>query len=293
MNDLLERFRSFLITERGISPSTLEAYIRDVSIFLSGIKDPFNVNWDAELVSFLERLRASGMRESTLARKVTSVRAFLEFISVVAPQSAPRGATTVPSVRIRRRLPRFPSISEMEKLFKAVNTNSTIGLRDRAMLELLYATGLRISELVGLKISDLDIESGVLRCRGKGDKERLIPVGKEALQWIKRYIEEARCKLLGNKKDEGWLFLNVRGRRISREAFWHRFKIYLAKAGLSGEYYPHSIRHAFATHLLERGADLRTLQEMLGHSSLNTTQIYTHLEIKRLKEAYKKSHPRA
>ncbi len=293
MRALLESFKNFLMTERGVSQSTLEAYVRDVSEFLSTVKDPLSADWEAAISGFLERLKASGVKESTLARKVASIRAFLDFLLAVAPRTTVRGATAIPPVRVRRKLPQFPSLLEMERLLNAVKTDSAIGLRDRAMLELLYAAGLRISELVNLKVTDVNLNEAVLRCRGKGDKERLIPVGKEAIKWLRRYIEEARGELLKNRKDEGWLFLSVRGKRLSREAFWHRFKVYLTKAGLSLSYYPHSIRHAFATHLLERGVDLRTLQEMLGHSSLNTTQIYTHLEIKRLKEAYKKSHPRA
>ncbi len=293
MKDLLERFKSFLMAERGVSQSTLEAYVRDVSEFLNVVKDPLSVDWEAAVSDFLERLKASGVKETTLARKIASIRSFLDFLLAVTPRTMVRGVTAIPPVRVRRKLPRFPSLFEMERLLNAVNLDSAIGLRDKAMLELLYATGLRISELVNLKVTDVNLSEAVLRCRGKGDKERLIPVGKEAIKWLRRYIEEARGELLKNKKDEGWLFLSVRGKKLSREAFWHRFKVYLTKAGLSLSYYPHSIRHAFATHLLERGVDLRTLQEMLGHSSLNTTQIYTHLEIKRLKEAYKKSHPRA
>ncbi|MBC7240725.1 MAG: tyrosine-type recombinase/integrase, partial [Chloroflexi bacterium] len=168
----------------------------------------------------------------------------------------------------KKQLPLFLSHGEIVKFLESIPTQDLIGIRDRAIFELLYASGLRISELVNLKVSDLNFKEGVLKCIGKGAKERMVPVGKDALYWIEKYLNEVRPKLIQGKKDLGFLFLSKRGGKILRETVWHRFKLYISKAGLSTKYTVHSLRHTFATHLLEGGADLRTLQEMLGHASL-------------------------
>lgn len=291
MKSLLNRFKGFLITERGVSEETLKAYLRDVTDFLEYDKASNIADWEERIKNYIEHLRISGFKNSTLARKISSLNAFLEFLATLDPKNSGWGSR-VPSFSPKKRLPLFLSKEEIDLLFNVIDTESTIGIRDRAILELLYASGLRVSELITLKLDDINFEEGFLKCKGKGNKERLVPVGKEAISWIKRYIVEVRPRLLKGK-DPGFLFLSHNGEKITREALWHRFKKYIMRAKLNKKYTLHSLRHTFATHLLEGGADLRTLQEMLGHTSLNTTQIYTHIDIGRLKEIYKKTHPRA
>lgn len=292
MKELLDGFRGFLITERGVSEGTIKAYLKDVADFLEYIRTFSIGNWGDGIKNYIEQLKTSGFKDSTLARKLSSINVFLEFLFTLDPQLEFWGSK-VSFSSPKKRLPIFFSKEEIEVLFSVIDTKNILGIRDRAALELLYASGLRISELVSLKLDDIDFEKGFLRCKGKGSKERIVPVGREALDWVKRYITEVRPRFISNKNDPGFLFLNHRGRKITREAFWHRFKGYIVKAKLNEKYTLHSLRHTFATHLLEGGADLRTLQEMLGHASLNTTQIYTHVNIKRLKEIYKRTHPRA
>ncbi|MCS7233834.1 MAG: tyrosine recombinase [Synergistetes bacterium] len=292
MRELLDKFKGFLKTERGVSQRTLNAYLRDVVGFLEYVETTYIEAWEEKIKSYIEYLRACGFKNSTLGRKLSSLKAFFEFLSILDPQFD-LGGSRIPSLPLKKRLPLFPSREEVEHLFNVIDIESPLGIRDRAALELLYASGLRVSELVDLKLDDINFEEKFLKCKGKGNKERLIPIGRKALDWIKKYLKEVRPKLLGERKDFGFLFLNSYGAKISREALWYRFKNYLLKAGLSEKYTLHSLRHAFATHLLEGGVDLRTLQEILGHASLTTTQIYTHVNIKHLKEVYKKSHPRA
>lgn len=292
MKNLINDFKRFLLTERGVSESTVKAYLRDIRDFLEEVEAEYAEGLEKSVNRFIEKLKVSGFKETTIARKVQALRAFFNFVAIVAPKASLSGAT-IPSVSVKKGLPLFLSRAEINRLLDAINTDTDLGIRDRAIVELLYASGLRVSELVKLRIEDLNLDEELLRCKGKGNKERLVPIGKEAIKWLTKYVREIRPKLLKSNKDEGILFLSQTGRELSREALWQRFKAYVSKAGLNEKITVHSLRHTFATHLLEGGVDLRTLQEMLGHASLKTTQIYTHLDLKRLKEVYKRSHPRA
>ncbi|MDK2871914.1 MAG: integrase/recombinase XerD [bacterium] len=292
MKELLNEFKGFLVSERGVSQGTVNSYTTDVVSFLEYMEQGGVSDVEEALKDYIAHLRVIGAKESTILRKLASIKAFLEFLVTLDPQKY-GGGSRVPSISLKKQLPLFLSHGEIVKFLESIPTQDLIGIRDRAIFELLYASGLRISELVNLKVSDLNFKEGVLKCIGKGAKERMVPVGKDALYWIEKYLNEVRPKLIQGKKDLGFLFLSKRGGKILRETVWHRFKLYISKAGLSTKYTVHSLRHTFATHLLEGGADLRTLQEMLGHASLTTTQVYTHVDLERLKEVYKKSHPRA
>ncbi|KUK13175.1 MAG: Tyrosine recombinase XerD [bacterium 42_11] len=292
MKELLNEFKGFLVSERGVSQGTVNSYTTDVVSFLEYMEQGGVSDVEEALKDYIAHLRVIGAKESTILRKLASIKAFLEFLVTLDPQKY-GGGSRVPSISLKKQLPLFLSHGEIVKFLESIPTQDLIGIRDRAIFELLYASGLRISELVNLKVSDLNFKEGVLKCIGKGAKERMVPVGKDALYWIEKYLNEVRPKLIQGKKDLGFLFLSKRGGKILRETVWHRSKLYISKAGLSTKYTVHSLRHTFATHLLEGGADLRTLQEMLGHASLTTTQVYTHVDLERLKEVYKKSHPRA
>ena len=286
-------FLNSLIIEKGLSKNTIQSYESDIYQLYQ-----WNLSTNKKRIAEIKKIDTSqyvsylfnqNLKSSSVNRKISSLKTFFNFllkkklieVNPFADQIMPKKPTS---------LPKSISEDDVVKLLDAPKEDSLIGLRDRAMLELLYASGVRISELVNIKFSDLDLDRNIIKVFGKGSKERLVPFGEDAAQWISAYIDERKKnKDLASIK---YIFLNNRGTKISRHAFWHRLKEYCLKIGLKQDISPHTLRHAFATHLLNRGADLRSVQVLLGHSDLSTTQIYTHIAKQRLSELVKKHHPR-
>lgn len=290
----LKVFLDYLAVEKGLSPNTILSYSQDLKklfLFLQQKKLTWKSAREEDLIQFLQGMSRSGLSPRSQARCLSSIKAFYKFVLLDGMlKHNPTDNLSAP--RLWLKLPKFLSLEEVEKLLSQPETSKLFGKRDRAVLELLYATGLRVSELVGLKVNNVNWEEGFLICRGKGGKERIIPVGKSALQAVSTYIEQERSSLIKGEKTDV-LFLSSRGKAMTRQACWKIIKKYSLKAGLDPDLSPHVLRHSFATHLLERGADLRSVQLMLGHSQITTTQIYTHVSRKRLRRVYDKYHPRA
>ena len=283
--------------EKGLASNTLSAYRRDMAKFEDFAKKrklALNAVKRDDLVDFLASLYRQRLESKTVARHLVTLRNFFRHAQVQGLISEDPTAH-LESPKIRRSLPGYLRLEEVEKLLELPDQKTPLGLRDRAMLEVLYSTGLRVSELTSLRVTDLDMKVGCVRCIGKGDKERLVPVGRKALGIVERYLRDGRTALIGPGRGSAgaFLFVNRRGGRISRVGVWKIFSAYGRKAGLRVPLTPHMLRHSFATHLLERGADLRSVQLMLGHSDISTTQIYTHVVEERLKQIYKAHHPRA
>lgn len=290
---LEERFLSYLRVERGLSPNTLTAYRTDLSK-LSGFartcgKDLLSLQPD-DLATFLRSLHKRGLDPKSIARALVAVRGLYRFLLQDGHLKLDP-SSNLEAPKSWQALPRFLAADEVESLLNAPITSTDLGLRDKAMLEVLYAAGLRVSELVGLAASNLDLDIGFLTVIGKGGKERAVPLGLSAVEWTKKYIA-IRQRLLAQAAPTTALFITDAGRPLSRQAFWRMVVSYGEKAGI-GHITPHLLRHSFATHLLENGADLRSVQMMLGHSDISTTQIYTHITNERLREIYQKFHPRA
>ena len=300
MQSHVDGFLNYMTVERGISPNTLAAYRSDLSQLVEYLKaNHFNGNgsgWelvDEDMMSqYLLHLHALEYSDTTRARKVASSKSLFGFLLDEGIVS--RDPTeNISSPRIGRSLPDTLSAEEVEDLLSSAATNDTTdSVRDHAMFELLYASGLRVTELVSLNLGDVDLEQGSVRCLGKGGKERIIPVHQSAISVLRRYIGEARPSLI-KKSSEQSLFLNRRGQRLSRQGFWLILKASAKRAGIAKKITPHTLRHSFATHLLQGGAPLRHVQELLGHSSITTTQVYTHLTSEHVRTEYDKSHPRA
>ncbi|HUJ82964.1 MAG TPA: site-specific tyrosine recombinase XerD [Candidatus Acidoferrales bacterium] len=287
-------FLNSLRVEKGLAENTLQAYRRDIekfSAFARQRKLTTNTVQRGDIVDFLGSLYRKGLDSRSVARHLVTIRNFFRF-ALMEGHVDDDPAATIESPKFRQSLPEFLSVEEVDRLLQQPDTNSTTGIRDRAMIELMYSCGLRVSELCGLRVADLQREEGCLRCIGKGNKERLVPVGRQALEMVQRYLREARPKLL-REGSSPFLFLGQTGQGINRVAFWKLLRDYGRKAGLRKSLTPHMLRHSFATHLLDRGADLRSVQMMLGHSDISTTQIYTHVVEERLKQVYKAHHPRA
>jgi integrase/recombinase XerD len=291
--DPVADFLGALEAERGASRNTLAAYRHDVDDFLKflgGVERLASVRPD-DVVSYAERLRRSGLRPSSVARRLSALRGFYRHL-VREGRIDENPTEHVDLPRRPRPLPRTLSREATAALVEAPDVRKPAGVRDRAMLELLYATGMRASECLGLRLEDLNLSAGYVVCTGKGRKQRLVPVGGEALQWVRAYLRDVR-PALARKRDAGRLFLNARGQRLSRQSLWAIVRRAAASAGLRRRVSPHVLRHSFATHLLEGGADLRSVQVMLGHADIATTQIYTHLGSAALRAMYRSFHPRA
>ncbi|HEX7065562.1 MAG TPA: site-specific tyrosine recombinase XerD [Bacillales bacterium] len=296
MEDDVKDFLHYLIVERGLSGNPIAAYRRDLRGYIGFLKEKENVRSPEDItrthiIRYLMTLKDQGRASSTLARHTASVRSFHQFML------RERKSEQDPSVHIEtpkkeQKLPKVLSVQEVEALLEAPKKGTSFGLRDQAMLEVLYATGIRVSELVRLDVSDAHLTMGFVRCIGKGDKERIIPLGKMAAESLERYLDRGRGELLKRKQNDA-LFLNHHGGRLSRQGFWKILKGMAREANVKKELTPHTLRHSFATHLLENGADLRAVQEMLGHADISTTQIYTHVTKARLKDIYTAYHPRA
>lgn len=299
IESLIRAFLNHARVEKGLSVNTITAYARDLGKFANFVEKR-GVSLESlgrdDIVDFLESLYRRHLDSRTVARAMASLRNLFRFAMTEEVISADP-TLNLESPKYRKSLPSFLRMEEIDRLLAQPDEKTTYGRRDRAMIELLYSTGLRVSELTSLRVSDLDARMGCLRCIGKGDKERLVPVGRQALAAIQRYLDEARPALLrsrrGGPQAEACLFLNRFGGRLSRIAVWRILSQYGRRAGLRTQLSPHKLRHSFATHLLERGADLRSVQMMLGHADISTTQIYTHVMEERLKQVYKAHHPRA
>ncbi len=297
MEDCLKDFVHFLIVEKGLSRNTILSYERDLKSYLKYLKNVEGLT-DLEpvqrlqIVHFLGHLKEQGKSSKTIARHVASIRAFHQFL--LREKTVSHDPTVhIESPQLERSLPKVLSLPEVEVLLEAPKLVDHYGYRDKAMLELLYATGIRVSELIGLNMGDVHLTMGFVRCIGKGNKERIIPVGKTAAATLEEYLEKGRPKFAAKQHKDEALFLNLHGKRLTRQGFWKILKRLTQEAGITKELTPHTLRHSFATHLLENGADLRAVQEMLGHADISTTQIYTHVTKTRLKDVYSQFHPRA
>ena len=295
-NDLrsIETFVNSLWLESGLSENTRRSYQSDLSIFatwLTSKKLSLSGADRDSILSFLAYKVKAGYKPRTTARILSSLKRYYQYL-IRENIRTDNPCRLVESPKLGRPLPQVLSEQDVESLLKAPDINTDLGVRDLAMLELLYATGLRVSELVGLEINQLSFTQGLVRVIGKGNKERLVPLGHQALSCLQSYMKQARLDILKHKPSEA-LFVTNRGGAMTRHAFWHLIKRYAQKAGISSDLSPHTLRHAFATHLLNHGADLRVVQMLLGHSDLSTTQIYTHVAQERLKQMYETHHPRA
>ena len=301
MREAIRNFLDYLVVERGLSQNTIEAYRNDLQQLASFMQEEATKQgaippWAGfnrqSMLSYLLNLKERNYAPTTVARKVAATKSFFSFmVSEGIIKSNP--IQEVGSPRVGKSLPKPISISQVRRLLEQPTKRDTPeAKRDTAMLELLYASGMRVSELVSLNLNDMDMEGGYVRCFGKGHKERLIPIHKRATSAVENYIKEDRPRL-AHGKDEPALFLNARGERLTRQGLWQILKGYAKSAELGTDITPHTLRHSFATHMLNGGADLRSVQELLGHANISTTQVYTHLTTEHIRSSYDRSHPRA
>ena len=295
IEEILDRFLNYLAVEKGLSIHTLDAYSRDLNRYLDyllsqGIQDIARAR-EVDVLSYLAVEKKRDQSARSMARNMSALRTFYRFLlSERILEKDP--LVHLQNPKIGRRLPYVLNVKEVDRLLASPDGKTPKGMRDGALLEVLYASGLRVSELVALTVNDLNLEVGYVRVFGKGSKERIVPIGEVAQNKVRFYLEEGRSKILKGKKSR-YLFTGVSGRCITRQAFWKIIKRYARLAGIEKEISPHMLRHSFATHLLERGADLRSVQIMLGHANITTTEIYTHVTRERLKEIHTRYHPRA
>ncbi|WP_409346519.1 site-specific tyrosine recombinase XerD [Paenibacillus sp. MBLB4367] len=296
MKDLMQSYLTFLSEERGLSANTLNAYERDISQYIdflqeSGIGAPRETS-KTHVMQYLQKLKKLGRAAASVSRSLVSIRSFHRFL-LRERISETDPTANLESPKLDKRPPSVLTVAEVEQLLEAPDLNTPHGIRDKAMLEVLYATGIRVSELVSLDIDSANTAMGFMRCIGKGSKERIIPLGRIAARWLEPYMQGIRTKLLRNREDEQALFINHLGTRLSRQGFWKIIKKYARDIRIMKEITPHTLRHSFAAHLLENGADLRAVQEMLGHADISTTQIYTQVSKSKMKDVYDRAHPRA
>lgn len=293
----IEDYIHFIRVERQLSANTLASYRRDLEAYAAHLQEEqqlkdFNEVTRENILLHLENLRSAGKTARTVARHISSIRSFHQFLL------REKVTTTDPTVhlempQLEQKLPKVLSVEEVDALIAAPDCTKPQGIRDVAILELLYASGMRISELTGLNLEDIHLTMGFVRVFGKGGKERIVPLGRGALNALGKYLERARYELQGSYPKTEALFINRRGKRLTRQGCWKLIKQHAQQANIQKELTPHVLRHSFATHLIENGADLRAVQEMLGHADISTTQIYTHVSKSRLSEVYKQFHPRA
>jgi len=294
MKELIDSFLNYISVERGLSNNTIISYREDLSKYINFLElkhiDALSKINKIDITNFMLAQKDRGLAANSVARKLAAIRMFHRFLA--RERITKNDPTTlIDSPRLWKKIPDSLSLSEVELLIATPNIRQKQGVRDKAILETLYATGMRVSEAVNLRLDNVNLDIGFLRCIGKGDKERVVPLGSKAIASIKRYLEVSRPHFLKNKQSEN-LFLSRFGKKISRQSFWKIIKKYAREAKIKKPIRPHILRHSFATHLLERGADLRSVQEMLGHSNIATTQIYTHVNRDMLKSVHKKFHPR-
>ncbi len=292
MNNFIEDFLNYLSVERGLAKNTLDAYGRDLAKymeFVGNVTDP-NVMTRNHVTSFMMKLKKDGMATTTISRHLAAVKMFHRFL-VRESLATDDPTNLIETPKMLKRIPAVLTQNEIEAMLKVSPPRGWQGIRDKAIIEIFYASGLRVSELADLKLTSINYDIGFVRAIGKGSKERIIPVGAKAKEAIKLYLEKSRVKV-AKGADQGYLFLSRLGKRISRQSVWTIIKSYARLAGIKKVIKPHTLRHTFATHLLEHGADLRSVQEMLGHADISTTQIYTHVDRERLKAVHKEFHPR-
>lgn len=300
MREAIDSFLHYLTVEKGFSPNTEQAYRNDLSQLASFVEEEVAKRGQAaswagfgreDMMSYLLNLKERNYASTTVSRKVAAAKSFFAFMAAEA-KVKDNPTQDIRSPRVGKSLPRPISISEVRRLLEQPSKLPTLeAKRDRAMLELLYASGMRVGELVSLNLDDVDTKGGYVRCFGKGHKERLIPIYPKAALAVEKYLEETRPSLAHTDKKA--LFLNRRGERLTRQGFWQKIKEYAKAAELDAKITPHTLRHSFATHMLNGGADLRSVQELLGHANISTTQVYTHLTSEHIRRSYEESHPRA
>ncbi|MBL7961412.1 site-specific tyrosine recombinase XerD [bacterium] len=296
MKHLLEQFLDYLSIEENLAGNTIDSYRNDLKRYLSFVtsdKKYSDVNQitSKDISAFIQLLNSIGLSAKSISRNLSAIRTFHKYL-LKEDMLATDPADNIDLPKLPKSLPSVLEIAEVEKILEQPDTLNYLGIRDRAMIELLYACGLRISELLSLKQNDMRSDAGFLRVFGKGSKERMVPVGEVAMNWILVYQEKVRPHHLGKGASDDVLFLNAKGKKMSRMGFWKILKRYTEMAEIKKDVTPHTFRHSFATHLLEGGADLRVVQELLGHSDISTTQIYTHIDREYLKEVHKTFHPR-
>jgi integrase/recombinase XerD len=291
---IIDKYLDSLWLEKGLSRNTLESYRRDLQAFSGWLTDQslaLLLVRREDLLRYLAMRMGAGIKARSISRALSCLRGLYRYLlreHLIQVDPTLR----IDSPRLGRPLPDSLTEGDIERLLAAPDASTVLGLRDRTMLEVLYATGLRVTELVSLRLTEINLRQGVVRVTGKGSKERLVPLGEEAISWIQRYLDEGREALLKNNLHEDTVFPSSRGQTMTRQTFWHRVKTHAQAAGIKRHLSPHTLRHAFATHLLNHGADLRVVQLLLGHSDLSTTQIYTHVAQQRLKELHQAHHPR-
>ena len=293
---LVESFLNYLIVECGLSDNTIKGYkgdLRNFSNYLhcAGI-NRFQDLRPKMVVGFIESEKQRELSENSISRCLVTVKMLYKYM-VMEGKISVNPMSSVNTLKLQKHLPEVLNYNAIEEMLRAPDCNNKLGIRDKAMLELMYATGARVSEVASIKVSWINFDYGFIRCQGKGSKQRIVPMGSEAAKAIKRYLQEVRPLLLKTEDDEPLLFLSRTGKKLRRENIWSLVKKYAMKAGIRSNISPHTLRHSFATHLLEGGADLRSVQEMLGHSNISTTQVYTHVDRKYLKATHQKFHPRA
>jgi len=294
-NPFLKEYLGVLTLERNLSDNTVLSYKNDINALIRFVEDrhiddPSKIDSNV-LSSFFKTLQKIGLSKTSAARYYSSLKGFFTYLHV-NKYITKNPIERVPAPKLSKTLPGVLSVDEVNRVLSQPDTDDKLGLRDKAILEILYACGIRVSELIGLKISGLLFNEEIIRVFGKGSKERLIPIGSSAVNWVNEYLKKSRPLLEKKMKSEGYLFLNSRGTKLSRMGVWKIVDRYVKKAGIEKEVHPHTFRHSFATHLLEGGADLRAVQEMLGHSDISTTQIYTHIDRDYIKQVHKQFHPR-
>ena len=296
MDELIDDYERYLLIDQGKSQNTIQSYMRDLKKFVTFINEQElveinNINKDT-IQLYIISLNKAGFAASTTNRMISTLKNFFHYL-IREQKMDHNPMDLIQGAKNRKHLPKTLSSKEIDRLLEAPDTETNNGIRDRAILEVMYASGLRVSELTHLKMNELHLELGFIQTVGKGDKERIIPTGEEALFWIKKYLEEVYPVYSKKSTDSTILFLTQRGKQFTRQGIWKNLKKYVNLAGIDHEVSPHILRHSFATHLLENGADLRMVQELLGHSDISTTQIYTHVSKQRLQEIYRNSFPRA
>jgi len=294
MNQRLDQFLHYLIVEKGLSKNTIEAYGHGLNRFSNHLREKGIRDWTDvtkfEVKAFLLFLKRKGLSTKTVVRNLVAIRTFFKFLAQEGILEV-NPTEELESPKVAKTLPKILSLKEVEQLLEQPNLKTPLGIRDRAMLELLYAAGMRVSELVRLPMNQINLEGGYARLYGKGSRERIVPLGREAVKWVNLYLKDVREKLAKGKESQ-FLFINRSGKGMSRQRFWKNLKVYGQRAGIQKKITPHLLRHSFASHLLERGADLRSVQMMLGHADISTTQIYTHVTGERLKKVHQRYHPR-